>query len=438
MYGLLPFAYCLSPVAFCIGTMRITLIAIGSHGDIRPMVALGVGLARSGHQVRLATTGDQRAFVAAHGLEWGPVNIDYQAMLQHGLGPIITQAGANLPYAMWRINRMLRPLIARVQHDLWAAVQGAECIISGLPIIGQDLAEALGVPFIAARLHPNRTGAMPGAYWPWGALPHGWLCRRTYDLADQLAWQPLRNSVNHWRTQHLGLPPAPFWGPFAQMRAQRDLVLHAYSPATIARPPDWGDHEVVTGFWWLPTPSWRPPPQLTAFLEHGPPPVYVGFGSMVSAEASRVGELVVAALRRCGQRGVLATGWGGLAAAHWGNDMCVIHDAPHDWLFPQMRAVVHHGGAGTVAAALRAGVPQVGVPAWGDQIFWSRRAAALGVGPAPIPRTQLRAVRLAAAVEQAVSEPQMRRRAADLAAVIAAEDGVGTAVAEITLRVGRA
>jgi sterol 3beta-glucosyltransferase len=411
--------------------MRITLISIGSHGDIRPMAALGVGLARAGHEVMLATTRDQRAFVRAHGLAWGPVHVDYQAVIHAGLGSIITRAGANLPLAMWRINRMLQPLVAQVQHDLWAAVQGAELIISGLPIIGQDLAEALGVPFVAARLHPNRTAVMPGAYWPWGALPRGRLCRFTYDLADQLAWQPLRHSVNRWRTRTLGLPPAPFWGPFERMRARRDLVLHAYSPAIIPRPPDWGDHEVVTGFWWLPASDWRPPPHLVAFLERDPPPVYIGFGSMVSAEAARAGALVVAALRRCGQRGVLAMGWGGLAGGDWGEDMCVIDAAPHEWLFPRMRAAVHHGGAGTVAAALRAGIPQVSVPSWGDQIFWARWAAALGVGPAPIPRTRLNAGRLAAALDRALHIPLFQRRAAALAAIIAHEDGVGRAVEAI-------
>jgi sterol 3beta-glucosyltransferase len=191
---------------------------------------------------------------------------------------------------------------------------------------------------------------------------------------------------------------------------------------------------VVTGFWFLPAPGWRPPPRLAAFLESGPPPVYVGFGSMVSAEAARAGRAAVAALRRCGRRGVLATGWGGLEADGWGDDMCAIDAAPHDWLFPQMAAVVHHGGAGTVAAALRAGVPQVGVPSWGDQIFWARRAAALGVGPPPLPRTRLRADSLAAALERALDDPRTRRRAAALAAIIAGEDGVGRAVAAIEAR----
>lgn len=414
--------------------MRIALLAIGSHGDVRPLAALGAGLRRAGHRVTLATTRDHRGLVAQAGLTWGAVHLDYRRLMDEGLGPTIATAGVNLPVAMWRVNRMLRPLVAQVLQDLWRAVQGAELIVSGLPIIGQDLAEALEVPFVAARLHPNRTGTMPGAYWPWGDLPCGWPCRLTYDLADQLAWLPLRDLINRWRTRELGLPDAPFWGPFAAMRPRRDLVLHAYSAAAIPRPPDWGEHEVVTGAWWLPTPDWRPPLRLVAFLAAGPPPVYVGFGSIVNADAPRIGRLVTEALRRVGQRGVLAGGWGGLVATDLGDDMYAIDVAPHDWLFPQMAAVVHHGGAGTVAAALRAGVPQVSVPSWGDQIFWARRAAAVQVGPPLVPRVALTAERLAGSLQQVVDDPRYWHRAAALAAIIAGEDGVGRAVAAIEAR----
>jgi sterol 3beta-glucosyltransferase len=152
---------------------------------------------------------------------------------------------------------------------------------------------------------------------------------------------------------------------------------------------------------------------------------------MVAPEAVEIGRLAVEALRRAGRRGVLATGWGGLVGAEMDEDMCVIIDAPHDWLFPQMAAVVHHGGAGTVAAALRAGVPQVSVPSWGDQVFWARRAATLLVGPSPVPRVTLTTERLAAAIEQAVNGPRYRRRATALAAIIAGEDETGRAVAAI-------
>jgi sterol 3beta-glucosyltransferase len=164
--------------------VRIAILATGSHGDVRPLAALGAGLRRAGHSVVLATTSDHRGTVAGAGLAWGPVRLDYQALLRDGLGPIITRAGANLPYAMWRIDRAIRPLLAQVQREFWAAVRGAELVVSGLPIIGQDLAEALGAPFVAARLHPSRTGAMASAYWPWRDPPGRWLRRRTYDLAD--------------------------------------------------------------------------------------------------------------------------------------------------------------------------------------------------------------------------------------------------------------
>jgi sterol 3beta-glucosyltransferase len=170
---------------------------------------------------------------------------------------------------------------------------------------------------------------------------------------------------------------------------------------------------------------------LIEFLQTGPPPVYVGFGSMFMNGGTRKTELVVAALRMAGQRGVLATGWGGLTADTAPEGLFVLDAVPHDWLFPQTAAVVHHGGAGTTGAALRAGKPMVICPFVGDQPFWGRRVAALGVGPAPIAQRRLTAERLAQAISQAVADQDMRQRAAALGETIRAEDGVGVAVAYI-------
>jgi sterol 3beta-glucosyltransferase len=174
--------------------------------------------------------------------------------------------------------------------------------------------------------------------------------------------------------------------------------------------------------------DWRPSAALDAFLRSGPPPVYVGFGSMVGKNPRELAGLAVAALKQAGLRGVLATGVGGLEPAELPPEVLALDAAPHDWLFPRMAAVVHHGGAGTTAAGLRAGRPSVICPFFGDQGYWGQRVYELGAGPRPVPQKALTVERLAGALQAAVNDKQMRERAAALGRQIESEDGVARAV----------
>jgi sterol 3beta-glucosyltransferase len=233
-------------------------------------------------------------------------------------------------------------------------------------------------------------------------------------------------AIGAWRREALGLPPAR--GPLV-VRGRPVPMLYAYSEAVVPRPADWDAHTVVTGYWFLDAPAgWQPPAALREFLAAGPPPVYVGFGSMFMAGGAETTRLVLQALALSGQRGVVATGWGGLTAETAPSDVFFLEAAPHDWLFPQVAAVVHHGGAGTTGAGLRAGRPTLICPLVGDQPFWGRRVAALGVGPAPLPLFKLTAERLADAITRATTEAGMRQRAAALGEHLRREDGVGRAV----------
>ncbi|MFZ6028546.1 MAG: glycosyltransferase [Chloroflexota bacterium] len=235
-----------------------------------------------------------------------------------------------------------------------------------------------------------------------------------------------RRPINDWRRNVLGLPPAK---RETHLNGRPVTTLYAYSPSVIPRPADWDDTVVVTGYWFLDAPvGWQPDPALVQFIQNGPPPVYVGFGSMFMGGGVHKTAMVTTALKLAGQRGVLATGWGGLTKGTNADDIFVVDSVPHDWLFPQMTAIVHHGGAGTTAAALRAGKPGVICPFVGDQFFWGRRVAALGAGPAPIPQRKLTAERLAEAIQKAVTDPLIQSRSAALGEKIRAEDGVGQAV----------
>jgi UDP:flavonoid glycosyltransferase YjiC (YdhE family) len=193
----------------------------------------------------------------------------------------------------------------------------------------------------------------------------------------------------------------------------------------VPRPADWRDGLEVTGYWWPARPAqWSPPPDLVDFLTAGPPPVFAGLGSMAPDDAGRISDLITRAAREAGTRVVIQAGRAGLTlSGQLPGESILIGDVPHDWLFPQMAALVHHAGAGTTAAGLRAGVPAIGVPMIGDQPFWAARLAALGAGPRPIPLRRLTVPGLAAAIRDATSQPTYRDRARDLASRIAGENG---------------
>lgn len=206
-------------------------------------------------------------------------------------------------------------------------------------------------------------------------------------------------------------------------------MLGAYSPSIIPHPEDWPDSIYITGnFFPDTTADWRPSSELKAFLEAGDPPVYIGFGSMAGRNPEQLAKLILEALAKSGQRGLLLSGWGGLRTESVPDNVFVVDSAPHSWLFPRMAAVVHHGGAGTTAEGLRAGLPSVIVPFVLDQPFWGARVKALGLGPDPIPQKNLTADRLANAIRIAVSDSNMKQRAESYGVAIRAENGIGNAI----------
>jgi UDP:flavonoid glycosyltransferase YjiC (YdhE family) len=332
-------------------------------------------------------------------------------------------------------NEARRGAIAIAEGGL-AAARDTDLILAGIGglFVGLALAEKFGLPVVQAYYIPfTPTRAFPSFMFP--RLPT-WLGgpanRFTFHLARQVMWQGFRSADAVARRQVFDLPPAPLWGPFGSDRLRDTPVLYGYSPHVIPPPPDWGADTSVVGYWFLDPPSgWTPPLALLDFVAAGPPPVYVGFGSMSSRNPQATAKLVLDALGAAGQRAVLLAGWSGLRPADLPDSVLMVDSVPFAWLFPRMAAVVHHGGAGTTGAGLRAGVPSIVVPFFGDQPYWGRRVAELGVGPAPIPRKRLTVEVLAGAIDRAVTDPVLRRRAAELGTKIRAEDGVARAVAVV-------
>ena len=242
----------------------------------------------------------------------------------------------------------------------------------------------------------------------------------------QILWLWYSPFVNEFR-RFLGLQTYS-WSPFNRILKSTPM-LSAYSPSIIPHPADWPESLHVTGYFFQPSPiNWQPPSELKAFLEAGKPPVYIGFGSMSGRNPEQLATLILEALASSGQRGLLLSGWGGLRVKIASEQVFVLDAAPHSWLFPRMAAVVHHGGAGTTAEGLRAGVPAVIIPYILDQPFWGARIKKLGIGPEPIPHKQLNPDRLANAIRIAVSDPAMQQRAKSYGKAIRAENGIRNAV----------
>jgi UDP:flavonoid glycosyltransferase YjiC (YdhE family) len=314
--------------------------------------------------------------------------------------------------------------------DEWASAQKAEVLIYNPASIGGfHIAEKLNIPTFAAFPAPlySPTREFPNPFLPFHNL--GPFNKLSHKIFANMGPAMYRNPINQFRKDVLGLPPAKGEN---SLRGKPITKLYAYSEAVVPRPADWDESSVVTGYWFLDAPAnWQPDPQLVRFLQEGSMPVYIGFGSMFIGGGKHKTEIAIQALRLAGQRGILATGWGGLTGEITSRDIFILDAAPHDWLFPKVATIVHHGGAGTTGAALRAGKPQIICPFVGDQFFWGRRVADLSDTPSPIPQTKLTAEKLADAIKYAITDTNLQQRASSIGETIRAENGIECAVKHI-------
>jgi sterol 3beta-glucosyltransferase len=410
----------------------IVIFTIGTLGDVRPCIALGQGMQRAGHRVRIATSTNFRELVRDVGLEFSALTADFRAMLE--ADRTIADQGMDLR-AMARIFRD--------RYASWAGIWVTEGLaashdaglligVSNSTLLAKALSEALAVPFAIARLQPLTPSRIlpPMVLNGSGRKLPGLLSLGAHHLLYQLIWSVMRPAINDIVRPRLGLQPYPRWGPYLCSREMhRAKVINGFSRSVLPRPADWPHTSQVVGYWFLDEPGWEPSPELAEFLAAGPKPNYVGFGSMVSSHAGGFTDAVLEAVQRSGQRAVLATGWGGLEGRDglWDEHVFFVRHVPHDYLFPRVAAAVHHGGAGTTAAAARAGIPSVIVPFYGDQPFWARCLARQGAAPPAVERKSFTAAGLASAIAQC-QQPAMVRRAAALGRAIRAEDGVAEAL----------
>jgi len=405
--------------------VKIAILTAGTRGDTQPYIALGVALQQMGHAVRLATHENFAGFVQSFGLEFYPVTGDVSQVA--GSESMSLARGSDNPLKLALSFRQLKAYGLAMQPDFYHACQDVDVIVYHPgPAIGYFAGQQLGIPSILATPFPmTPTAEYPALMFYNGPRLGRAANRLTHRIFERILWTTSAATIKQFWKKEFGRAPENFGNPFPRQTTPAMPTLVACSQAVFPRPADWPQGVYNTGYWFLDEePGWQPPVELLHFLQGGRPPVYVGFGSIGDpAAAEQTTRLVIEALQLAGQRGVLATGWSGMTKLDsLPQEIFVLESAPHAWLFPRMAAVVHHGGAGTTAAGLRAGVPSVVIPSGLDQFAWARRLLELGAAPPAVPRKSLTAEGLAAAIRSSL-RPGIVAQARLLGEQIRSENG---------------
>ncbi len=409
--------------------MRVLVAAMGSRGDVQPALALALALQRAGHDPLVCAPPDFEAWAGEMGLAFVSSGASIEAELQRHKDKM----GAN-PLRLGRAIReiMLQHAPTMMQRTL-AAARGADAIVGANQFMARSVAESMAIPFVGVIYQPTliRSSHHPPIIARWQSAPH-WVNRALWWASDRMSTRIFIEPINVER-RRLGLAPVD---SFERHILAGVPYLLACDPVVVPAPPDWAHLDITTtGPWFYDDPA-PLDGEVSAFLDAGPPPVYVGFGSMVSGDAAAATRAIIAGAGANGRRVLLSKGWAGLGEAGLPPSVMAVHGPmPHAKLFPRVAAVVHHGGAGTTASALRAGAPQVIVPHIMDQFYYAHRLELLGLAPAAIPVRRLCASRLARAIDAALALPPQPRLEA--ARRLAAGDGLQKAVREIVARVER-
>ncbi|XP_031121733.1 sterol 3-beta-glucosyltransferase UGT80B1-like isoform X2 [Ipomoea triloba] len=411
--------------------LQIAMLVVGTRGDVQPFLAMAKKLQEFGHRVRLATHINFRDFVKSAGVEFYPLGGDPRVLSEY-----MARNKGLVPSAPGEISVQRKQLKAIIQSLLPACTEPdietgqpfrVQAIIANPPAYGHaHVAEALEVPihiFFTMPWTPTSEFPHPLARVPQSA--GYWL---SYILVDLLIWWGIRSYINDFRKKKLNLPPIAYFSTYHGSISHLPTG-YIWSPHVVPKPRDWGPLVDVVGYCFLNLGSnYQPPDAFAQWIQSGPKPIYIGFGSMPLEDSKKTTEIILEALKSTGQRGIIDRGWGGLGNCPGiPETVYLISDCPHDWLFPQCSAVIHHGGAGTTATGLRAGCPTTIVPFFGDQYFWGDRVHQKGLGPPPIPISQLSIENLSDAIKFML-QPEVKSQAMELATLIENEDGVTGAV----------
>ncbi|CAH0057202.1 unnamed protein product [Clonostachys solani] len=417
--------------------LNIVIQVVGSRGDVQPFIALGNELQRYGHRVRLATHDVFENFVRESNLEFYPIGGNPAELMSYmvknpGLIPSMKSLGAGeIQQKRWMVQEML--------EKFWHSCLRPDTL-TGLPFVADAIianppsfahvhcAQALGIPVHLMFTMPwSSTRAFPH---PLANLKNVGSDPRvenyiSYGIVEWLTWQGLGDLINKWR-RSIDLEEVAMFDAPMLTQTLKIPFTYCWSPALVPKPADWAAHIDVCGFFFRDAPKFSPPQDLAEFLRAGPPPVYIGFGSIVLDNPEKTIAIILDAVEATGARAIISKGWSDLAGSA-NENVYWIGDCPHEWLFQKVAAVVHHGGAGTTACGLRNGKPTTIIPFFGDQPFWGQMVAKAGAGPFPIPHKELSVDNLAEAIHYCLSD-EAAAAAALIAKKMESEVGVRAAV----------
>ncbi len=412
--------------------MKIALMTIGSRGDIQPFMALALELKARGHTVFLATPPEHREAIEARGVEHRELGLDISSLLSRPETARYADGKGILKFLAIR-KRVAKELFMKAGRDTMGLFADADAVVykNALSMVS-GISRLTGIPAIEVGLIPLTPTSCDTGLFLGGRDLGAPLNRLLSGITAEAVYTLSRAPLDALAAEIPGLDGYRASLKRARLDRATSPLLYAFSPTVYGKPADWGENVKLTGYWFLPDdPRWEPPSALARFLDSGEKPVYFGFGSMPNLDSGACLAAIRAALKRAGKRGIVNKGWGGLGAGSGEEEgLLFVDDVPHSWLFPRVAAAVHHGGAGTTAAALKAGIPSVIVPHLADQPFWARRLRELGAAPAAIPARSLSIERLEIALSEAL-KPEMKAAAESVARKLASENGAERAAKEV-------
>ncbi|KAI0317501.1 hypothetical protein OF83DRAFT_1058536 [Amylostereum chailletii] len=413
-------------------------LTIGSRGDVQPYIALCLGLQKEGHTTTIVTHEEYKEWVEGFGVNHRTAGGDPGALMK-----LSVENKARFPSSMFSPQFFkeslgnFRTWLDNLLVDAWEQCKDADVLLeSPSAMAGVHIAEALHIPYF-------RTFTMP--WTKTRSFPHAFLSppvesptfnATSYVLFDNVFWTATSGQINRWRKNTLHIE-ATDMGHLAQSKIP---FIYNFSPAVVPKPLDWGDATTISGYWFLDNPDldWSPPASLIEFMEKartdGKALVYIGFGSITVPDPVALTKHIIKAVLKSGVRAIISKGWSSRMAKADAEEVVLpeecysLDKVPHDWLFPQIDAAVHHGGAGTTGASLRAGLPTLIRPWFGDQFFWASRVQKLGAG---LKVSSLRSNEFADALIKATTDRVMKEKAASIGQRIREEDGVRTAIEAI-------
>jgi sterol 3beta-glucosyltransferase len=414
--------------------LKLAIFTIGSHGDVRPYVALGVELVARGHEVTLVTNPEDAQFCTSWGLNWKPLTGDLRKAteLVHGVRDDLENKSSRIKnfQILQAVMRTINSFLDQQFQEVLAAAREADVLIYNPSVFSAShVGQALQKPFFQLQLQPAIPTKSHSSCFVKEKPPFGKLGNyATHLFFEQLFWQAIRKKINYWRCEKLRIPKINFFGPIYDPVLKKQSKWIAVSPSFIPSPKDWANHVKMTGFLYLnAAPSYVPSQALQSFLEAGPPPLYLGLGSLEEVCPKRSIDAILEVLKKRALRTLISSGLP-IEKSELPNHCFLLEPSPHDWLFPRVSCLVHSGGIGTIAAGLKAGKPALILPFVTDHFFWGRRIFEMGIGPEPLPLKEIHKDNFAHSIDDLTTNGFYQKNALNISEKIKTEDGVKNVV----------